>query len=76
MTALVGDMLVVTATGLGRITKVGPGSSASHPAFAPDWCVKPAVIGKTVCEKPYGDCWCGLAHYPAHELAWLPVAAT
>lgn len=77
--------------GLGQITRVGrhggapgawvaaatgdPNTTVGYPTFTPDWCIKPAVVGVTVCEQPYGTHWCGLAHVTREELATLPRGA-
>lgn len=52
-----------------------PGASAGYPSFAPDWCVRPAVVGVTVCPKPRGACWCGLVHVRPDQLDQLEIKA-
>lgn len=85
-------MLVVAGNGIGRVHRVGKrarangawifastGDGASmvrYPSFAPDWCITPAVIGKTVCATPRYGCFCGLTHVSAEELRWLHLERT
>ncbi|WP_229398151.1 hypothetical protein [Micromonospora okii] len=79
--------LVLTGRALGRVTRVGthagapgawvvsstgdPGSAGGYPTFCPDVCLKPAVVGMTVCATPRGHCYCGRAHLSAGELGRL-----
>ena len=49
-----------------------PGTRGGYPSFAPDWTVRLAVIGDTVCATPRGDCYCGRLHVDAITLAGLP----
>lgn len=79
---------VVTSQGVAQVTRVGrldradgawivsptgdPGSRTSYPVFAPDWCLRPAVVGTTVCPTPRGGCYCGMRHVSAELLAELP----
>lgn len=44
------------------------------PHFAPDWCVRSAVVGVNVCAHPRGEHWCGLLHVPHPE--WLTAGAS
>lgn len=39
-----------------------PGATAGLPSFAPEHTVRPAVLGQTVCETPWGACTCGKVH--------------
>jgi hypothetical protein len=78
--------LIVTPFGhLGRVERAGqvgaargwfvasptgdPGSTTPMPSFAQS--VRPAVVGVTVCPKPIGVCYCGLAHLSTVELGWV-----
>lgn len=88
MAAVTEGTLVLSGGALGRVTRVGkqagaegawissttgdPGSTTSYPTFSPDFCIKPAVIGESVCPKPRFACYCGLTHLPADQLAWVP----
>lgn len=72
-----GDTVIVGGR-LGTITRTGkrgnapgywvdaptgdPGSRGALASFAPDWTVRRAVVGDTVCPKPRGECTCGLVH--------------
>ena len=81
-----GTLVIVPGRKLGRVVRTtclgpAPGYSVegvpetrlegTAPHFAPDWCVKPAVIGETVCRMARGQCYCGHVHVRATELAWL-----
>lgn len=88
MTRLTPGTLVLGTVGLAYIAKVGPlagadgywlldptgdpGTLHEHAVFAPACCVRPAVIGVTVCRTPGSGCGCGLRHLTAAELAQLP----
>lgn len=48
-----------------------PGVRGQLPSFAPEWTVRPAVLGDTVCATPWGSCFCGRVHVPARTLATL-----
>lgn len=53
----------------------GPGDGWL-PHFAEDWCIRPAVVGQTVCQHPRGTHWCGMVHVDSQVLAWLPRATS
>lgn len=45
-----------------------PGAGYGHPIFAPDWCIRLAVVGDTVCLLPRGTHFCGLQHVSTADL--------
>jgi hypothetical protein len=72
------DLIVMGGTHLGRVidpdarqnrargVRVTDGGAYSR--FVQDWCVRKAVIGKTVCEQPAGTHFCGLFHAAPDDL--------
>jgi hypothetical protein len=48
-----------------------PDTITAVATFAPAWCVTPAVVGRSVCRRPWPHS-CGLHHVTASALAWLP----
>ncbi len=81
-----GTLLTTFGPGLARVVRAGrrgraPGYDVSEPdspytRFCPDWIAegRVAVVGKTVCAKPYFSCFCGLTHVREADLRILPVA--
>lgn len=71
--AVVGGKLVTVvratrrngADGYDVLSPTGDPGTSGRPAysvFAPDWTVRPVVIGETVCEWARFSCYCGLVH--------------
>lgn len=82
--------LVIVSGGLGRVVRAERSGGADGwlvtrqrlelgdgwlPHWTPDWALKPAVIGGTVCERARWSCPCGLVHLSRDELAGLRGAA-
>lgn len=44
-------------------------AGAAYSEFAPDWTVKPAVVGETVCEWARFSCYCGRTHLTVTDAA-------
>lgn len=54
-----------------------PGTGDGYlPHWVPDWCVNPAALDVNVCRTRRGQCFCGLVHVDATELAWLQERAS
>ncbi|HKT03052.1 MAG TPA: hypothetical protein VJT31_26280 [Rugosimonospora sp.] len=80
--------VVLAGDGLGRIVRHRTRGNARgadvqsaeynaglYTQFHPDWTIRPAVVGVTVCDQPRGEHVCGLHHAGREDLAHLPRSA-